>query len=120
MAVHLTKARTNRKNRTRTKVKARNRSGRQRIFVHVSNKYIYAQLIDDNSGETLLTVSTSMLESEGRSIKNKEHASKLADLFAEKLEDHAEKKFVFDRGERLFHGRIKVFAEALREKGFHF
>lgn len=120
MAIRLTQAKANRKNRTRTKIKARNRSGRQRIFVHVSNKYIYAQLIDDNSGKTLVTVSTSMLSPTSKSVKNKDFAVKLADLFAEKIPQDIEKKFVFDRGERLFHGRIKAFADALREKGFQF
>ncbi|MDH5716331.1 MAG: 50S ribosomal protein L18 [Spirochaetia bacterium] len=110
-----------RKDRARYKVKEKNKAQRKRIYLHISNRYMYAQLIDDLSGKTIVTVSSgSNKTSKTNAVKNKEAAKKLADDFTEKLKEKKIKdkeKFVFDRGQRLYHGRVKEFAERMREKG---
>lgn len=122
MAGNIIELRDKRRNRTRVKVKARNRGERKRIYFRVSNKYLYAQLIDDASGKTLVTVSSldAVMRQQGKSVKSKSDAVKLAELFASKVERNVDEKFVFDRGEKLYHGKVKAFAEALREVGFNF
>lgn len=126
MPNNVTVIRESRKNRTRKKINARNREARKRILFSVSNKNLYAQLVDAVNGKTLVTVSSldASLCKSGKSTKNKEVAAKLAELFAAKIAEKVTKtddeKFVFDRGQKLYHGRVKAFAEALREKGFNF
>lgn len=125
MDIKARKQQENRSNRIRTRLKANNRTGRKRIFFNITNKHLYAQLIDDEAGTTVLTVSTldQAIKAPGKIGKNKEYAAKLAQLFVEKLKTKsmaADEQYVFDRGGKLFHGRVKVFADALREKGLNF
>ncbi|MCB1145425.1 MAG: 50S ribosomal protein L18 [Leptospiraceae bacterium] len=111
-----------RKNRVRKKIKEVNRTGKPRIFFAVTNKHLYAQLINDESGATLMSVSSlhPKLRQPGKSLKNKEYAKKLAELFVETMQEKSlklDQGYVFDRGASLYHGRVQVFAETLREKG---
>lgn len=94
---------------------------RPRLCVSFTNKHIYAQAIDDAAGKTLVSLSSlsSDLKDEKLSA-NKESAQKLGALFAEKVKDADIKQVVFDRHGRPYHGRVKVFAEAVREAGINF
>lgn len=111
-----------RKDRARKKVKAVNKSGRMRIFLNITNRHMYVQMIDDNTGKTLFGTSTedSSVKQPGKNMANKENAVKLADVFAGKFSgsniDPAA-GYVFDRGGRRYHGKVKAFADTLREKG---
>ncbi len=113
-----------RKNRTRHKLKESNRNYYKRIYFMVSNKHMYAQFIDDHSGKTLTAASTldATIRKANGSLKNRENVQKLADLFYKKVSPLIKKKesLVFDRGSNLYHGKVKVFAENLREKGLNF
>ena len=112
-----------RKTRSRTKLRSVNRKHLNRIFFHVSNKNLSAQLIDDTASKTILAVSTLGFAKEGKTSStttNKEYAKKLAEAFVAKMQEakiDMQKGFIFDRGEKKYHGKVKVFADALREKG---
>jgi large subunit ribosomal protein L18 len=94
---------------------------RPRLCVTFTNKHIYAQAIDDSAARTLLSVSTlgGELKSEGLSA-NRASAVRLGKAFAEKAKANGIEKVVFDRHGRPYHGRVKEFAEAVREGGIQF
>lgn len=100
--------------RVRTKIKSV--SNRLRLSVFRSHKHMYAQIIDDKEGKTLVAVSEKELKNE-KGTKT-ERAIALAKLLAEKCQKLNIKEAVFDRGPYQYHGRIKAFLEALRETGF--
>lgn len=81
---------------------------RPRLSVFRSNKYTYAQLIDDSTGKTLASASTRGLKEKA---KKSDLAAKLGEVLAEKAKKAGVKKVVFDRGPYRFHGRIKVLSE---------
>ena len=86
-----------------------------------SNKFIYAQLIDDSQGKTLL--SSSSIQKEFRDSKGspKEIAFKIGESIGNKiLEKKINKKIFLDRGGYLFHGRVKELAMGVRSKGIKF
>jgi large subunit ribosomal protein L18 len=92
-------------------------SERPRLCIFRSLKHIYAQVIDDRKGITLVSLSTLNPE-----IKRKEKyqgnikaAKMLGSLLAKKLEEKGIKKVVFDRGGYLYHGRVKAVAESTRK-----
>jgi large subunit ribosomal protein L18 len=89
---------------------------RPRVCVRISNKNIFAQMIDDESGRTLVCVSTLGNEA-GAKGKNKESAKLVGSALAEKAKAAGVQKAVFDRGGKLYHGRVRELAEAIREKG---
>lgn len=113
------------KNQVRKKRHARVRSKisgttqRPRLNVYRSNKNIYAQIIDDTQGVTLVSASTMDKGFEG-SAGNVEAASKIGETIAKKAADKNIKAVVFDRGGYLYHGRVKALAEAARENGLEF
>ena len=91
-----------------------------RLNVFRSNNNIFAQIIDDEAGVTL--VSASSLESELKLANggNIEAATKVGELLAKKAKKAKISKVVFDRGGYLYHGRVKALAEAARENGLEF
>jgi large subunit ribosomal protein L18 len=95
---------------------------RQRLSVFRSSQHIYAQIIDDTKGETL--VSASSLEKPMRdSLKsggNVDAAKAVGKLIAERALAKGLKQVVFDRGSYLYHGRVKALADAAREGGLNF
>jgi len=95
---------------------------RKRLSIFRSSKHIYAQVIDDEKGETL--ASASSLEKQMRgSLKtgaNIEAAKAVGKLVAERATAKGIKDVVFDRGGYLYHGRVKALAEAARESGLKF
>ena len=119
MPTHLSKI-ERRKLRVRRTLKAR--SDRPRLSVFRSSQHIYAQIIDDKSGTTLVAAST--LEKDMRTgLKtgaDKSAAAAVGKLVAERAAKAGVTKVVFDRGAYLFHGRIKALADAAREGGLAF
>ena len=107
--------------RVRRTLKA-NAVDRPRLSVFRSSQHIYAQIIDDASGKTL--VAASSLEKDMRTnLKtgaDKAAAAAVGKLVAERAVKAGLKKVVFDRGGYLFHGRIKALADAAREAGLNF
>ena len=93
-------------------------NGRLRLTVFRSSKNIYAQLIDDNQGVTL--ASASSLEAEPKRGSDKDAAAAVGKLIAERAIEKGVKDVVFDRGEYIYHGRVKALAEAAREAGLQF
>ncbi len=94
---------------------------RPRLCVSFTNKHIYAQAIDDASGNTLVSLSSLSKDQKDEKLSaNRESASKLGKAFAEKAKAANVSQVVFDRHGRPYHGRVKVFAEAVREAGIQF
>lgn len=89
-----------------------------RLSVYRSNNYIYAQLIDDNVAKTILAVSEKDLGKEKGVRVNT--AKELGILMAKKAGEKKIKKAVFDRGSYRYHGRVKAFAQGVREGGLTF
>ena len=107
----------------RRKVKlATARSGRARLSVFRSSKHIYAQLIDDNKGETLVAASSleKTMREGAKNGANIGAAKAVGRLIAERAKEKGIKDVVFDRGGYLYHGRVKALADAAREGGLNF
>ena len=115
---------TNRKfERTRRHIRVRRKiSGteeRPRLCVYRSNTNIYAQVIDDVAGKTLVSAST--LDKEVKTKKaNKEAAKEVGSLIAKRAKAAKISNVVFDRGGYIYHGVVKELAEAAREGGLEF
>jgi large subunit ribosomal protein L18 len=96
--------------------------GRPRLSVFRSSKHIYAQVIDDAKGQTL--VAASSVEKEvragGKTGANIEAAKAVGKRLAERAKQKGVKQVVFDRGGYLYHGRVKALADAAREGGLEF
>ena len=110
-----------RKRRVRSALR-RSAGGRPRLSVFRSSKHIYAQVIDDQKGETL--ASASSLEKDMRTTTNTganiDAARAVGKLLAERAVKKGIKEVVFDRGGYLYHGRVKALADAARESGLSF
>jgi len=93
-----------------------------RLAVHRSSLHLYAQLIDDVAGKTLLACSTRQKEFQKANAKggNVEAAKRLGELVATTAKAAGIKKVVFDRGGYPYHGRVKALAEAARAQGLEF
>ena len=109
-------ARLRRHSRVRNKVSGTAEMPRLNVFR--SNENIFAQIIDDTKGNTL--VSSSSVELKIKNGGNVEAAKLVGKDIAEKAKKAKIKKVVFDRGGYLYHGRIKALAEAARENGLEF
>lgn len=98
----------------RTRAKLFGTAERPRFSVHRTNRYMYAQVIDDTKAHTLLSGSTRELEEKGnKSVK----AATLGEHMAKKAKEAGIEAMVFDRGSYKYHGRVKSVAEALRSSG---
>ena len=95
---------------------------RPRLCMHKSLKHIYAQIVDDSSGRTLVeaTTNSKAFKNGKKSFCNVESAKKLGVDLAKKATETGVKKVVFDRGGFLYHGCVKALAEAAREGGLEF
>jgi large subunit ribosomal protein L18 len=95
---------------------------RPRLAVYRSLKHMYAQLIDDVSGTTLVAASTleAPLKNDLERCGNVEAAKKVGQLLAQKALKKGIRTVVFDRGGNLYHGRVKAVAEGARETGLEF
>ena len=90
-----------------------------RLCVYRSNTNVYAQIIDDVAGNTLVSCSTLDKEIKTKHA-NKEAAKEVGTLIAKKAIEKNIKKVVFDRGGYIYHGVVKELAEAAREAGLEF
>ena len=91
---------------------------RKRLSVFRSSKHIYAQVIDDTKGHTVVAASSS--EKDLKNGGNVIGAKEIGKLVAERAKDKGIKAVVFDRGGYQYHGRVKALAEAAREAGLEF
>ena len=111
-----------RKERNRFSIKKKS-SLVHRLVVYRSNANIYVQLIDDNTGKTLIALSSldkelrSSMKNNGGNIKA---ASTIGDAIAKKAIDKGIKKVFFDRGGYIYHGRVKALADSARKAGLQF
>jgi large subunit ribosomal protein L18 len=94
-------------------------STRPRLSVFKSNRYIYAQVIDDVSGETVAAASSQEQPLRDRTLTI-DTAAEVGKLVAQRAKDAGVETVVFDRGGFRFHGRVKALAEAAREGGLQF
>jgi large subunit ribosomal protein L18 len=111
----LTKEARRLRRRRRVRAKVRGSAERPRISIRRSNRGIFAQLIDDDAGRTLASVSWT--EADLRSLGRMEQATRAGTLLAERAKAAGVEGAVFDRGGYQYHGRVKAFAEAAREAG---
>lgn len=109
--------------RTRNKLRAVNKAAKPRLSVHRTGKQIYAQIIDDMQGKTLVAASTieadmkDKLKSNGANIAA---AAAVGKALAERAKKAGVEQVQFDRGRFLYHGRIKALADGAREGGLQF
>ena len=101
----------------RTRAKIHGTSERPRLTVHFSNLNITAQIIDDDNGKTLAYATTVGSKLTGTKT---EKASKIGEEIAKKAKTAKVKKVVFDRGSKLYAGRMSALAEAARKEGLEF
>jgi len=107
------------KRHRRVRAKVSGTPERPRLNVFRSSKNIYAQIIDDVNGVTLVAASSIEKDFEG-SGSNKEGARKVGQLVAKKALEKGIEQVVFDRGGYIYHGRIQELAEGARECGLKF
>jgi large subunit ribosomal protein L18 len=96
---------------------------RPRLCVYRSSKYVYAQIIDDVQGRTLVAASTAEKSVRGdmkKGTANIEASKLVGKTIADRAKEKGIETVVFDRGGYLYHGRIKALAEAARESGLKF
>jgi large subunit ribosomal protein L18 len=93
---------------------------RPRLAVFRSNKHISAQVIDDLSGRTLAAASTVEADLRKGGTGNREAATKVGKLLADRAKAAGVTKVVFDRGGFSYHGRVAAVADAAREAGLEF
>jgi|SRR5690625_506934 len=104
----------------RVRKKLSGTESRPRLNIYRSNKNIYAQLIDDEKGVTLVSANTNEKGLNLDSKSNVAAAEQVGKLIAERAIDKGYQTVVFDRGGYLYHGRVKALAEAAREAGLEF
>jgi large subunit ribosomal protein L18 len=108
--------------RKRIRLKVRGTGDRPRVYVFKSNRYIYAQVVDDSAGRVLAAVSTleKSFKEKSANTKNKDASQRLGQILAERLKSKQITRVVFDRGVSPYHGRLKALAEAMRQAGMVF
>jgi large subunit ribosomal protein L18 len=114
----LTKPERRLRRRRRVRAKVRGSAERPRLSVYRSNRGLFAQLIDDDAGRTL--VGASWTEPELRELAPLEQAKRAGELVAERAKADGIETCVFDRGGYRYHGRVRALAEGAREGGLRF
>jgi large subunit ribosomal protein L18 len=106
---------------TRLRKKVAGTTDRPRLAVHFSGKHIYAQVIDDTVGKTIVSANTTEAGLKGLKPKaNAATAVNVGKLVAERARAKNVEKVVFDRGGYIYHGKVKALADAAREGGLQF
>jgi large subunit ribosomal protein L18 len=110
-----------RKQRVRLSLR-RTANGRPRLSIFRSSKHIYAQVIDDLKGETIASASSleKAMRDTGKTGADVDAAQAVGKLLAERAVKNGVKEVIFDRGQYLYHGRVKALADAAREGGLSF
>ena len=104
----------------RIRRKVRGSTERPRLAIYRSLNHIYAQVIDDRNGQTLVSASTTEKDLRGNSGGKVDAARRIGAAIAERALSKGIEQVVFDRGGYLYHGRIAAFAEGAREGGLEF
>ena len=103
--------------RTRRRIQTRVDTGRHRLSVFRSSRYIYAQVIDDNTGTTVVQGNS---RNGATGANNIDRAFEVGKALAEQAKEAGVESVVFDRGSYRYHGRIKALAEGARKGGLKF
>ena len=114
----LTKPQKRLRRRRRVRARIHGKAERPRLSVYRSNRGVFAQLIDDDAGRTLASVSWT--EPDLRKLGSMEQAKKAGQLLADRAKAAGVETCVFDRGGYQFHGRVAAVAEGAREGGLRF
>ena len=109
-----TRTQANLRRHRRIRKKVSGDAARPRLSVFRSNRHIYAQLVDDSTGRTLAAASDLETNASG---KKSELAKAVGALLAQRAKEAGVERAVFDRGGRLYHGRVQALAEGAREGG---
>lgn len=104
----------------RIRKKVSGTDAKPRLCVFRSLKYIYAQIMDDTAGRTLVSVSSLNPEIKGHTGSKTEDAKLVGQAIGKKAVDNGINQVVFDRGGYKYHGRVKALADAAREAGLKF
>ncbi|HWF09451.1 MAG TPA: 50S ribosomal protein L18 [Bryobacteraceae bacterium] len=104
----------------RIRKKLQGTSERPRLAIFRSTAHIYAQVIDDSKGVTLVAASSTEKATALKTGGNVEAASAIGKRVAERAKENGINQVVFDRGGYLYHGRVKALADAAREAGLEF
>ena len=124
MIPQISKDTTRRRVQARIRKKLAGSDERPRLNVYRSLNHIYAQLIDDGKGVTIVSASTASGNKAAKGKKktggNLASAKEIGKLIAQRAQEKGVKKVVFDRGGYLYHGRVKALADAAREAGLEF
>ncbi|MBS3970829.1 MAG: 50S ribosomal protein L18 [Clostridia bacterium] len=113
---------TRKKKHRRLRFRLTGTSERPRLNVFRSNSQIYAQIIDDTAGKTMVSASTleKDIQEEIKGLNKKEAAKVVGKLIAKRAAEMGIKQVVFDRGGYIYHGRVAALAEGAREGGLEF
>jgi len=103
----------------RIRRKVRGSTARPRLAIYRSLNHIYAQIIDDEQGQTLVSASTTEKELRGGTGGNIEAAQRIGSTIAERALAKGIEQVVFDRGGYLYHGRVKALTDAARKSGLN-
>lgn len=117
----LTKEQARRRRKARIRKKISGTAERPRMVVFRSNAHLYVQLVDDETGATLVSSSTLALAKEkGKMNPNRETAAEVGKDIAGKAMERKIEQVVFDRNGYIYHGRVKALADGAREGGLKF
>ncbi|SDL18356.1 50S ribosomal protein L18 [Natronincola ferrireducens] len=113
---------TRKKRHQRVRNKVQGVAERPRLNVYRSLNNMYAQIINDETGQTIVAASTldKEIKAEGKAAGNKAAAKLVGELVAKRALDKGIKSVTFDRGGYIYHGRVKELAEGAREAGLEF
>lgn len=108
--------------RRRIRAKVRGTAERPRVFVFKSNRYVYVQAFNDDTGTVLVSACTleKAFKEKSKNSKNAAACQSLGQVLADRLKEKKIERIVFDRGTYPYHGRVKALAEALRKGGLAF
>ena len=106
----------------RIRKKVTGTADRPRLCVHFSGKHVYAQVVDDDSGETLIAAASTQKDVLGKnkSASNRATAEMIGKAIAERARAKKIDNVVFDRGGFIYHGKVKALADAALEGGLKF
>ncbi len=118
----LAKTETKIRIRKRIRKKVRGVEARPRVYVFKSNRYVYAQAVDDDRRAVLVAASSleKAFQEKSKNAKNREACGLLGEILAQRLLAKNIKTIVFDRGRYPYHGRVQALAEGLRKGGLVF
>jgi large subunit ribosomal protein L18 len=114
----LTKQQHRLRRHQRLRARIRGTADRPRLSVYRSNRGVFAQLVDDDSGHTLAAVNWT--EKELREMDPMQQAKRAGEILAQRARDAGVQSCVFDRGGYRYHGRVAALAEGAREGGLKF